>query len=311
MSPDVDHKNRKLTNFLCQELLYDYATDNLDPRRKEDVEEFLKSSRESQREYEMLKRGLKASQLVSRLQVSEDLREALLNFEPQWRKSMREWTLWSSQRGWKILPYAFVGATLVLVILVKKPWRDTGSKDLILAEQTKASMADKPTAIPPAAEATVAAVVPAETAVPAPAPAPAPTTVAAQAPPAKAPAPVEDLADRRESSPAPVRGFLMRGEIDVSDFNNTWPLIRDKIIALGGKAAGSVELGWLRKADESYFHFTVPESSYNELELFLGTFGQVRFSKERHPRVMPEGQIRIILTVKDGPHTNESPTETP
>ncbi|NJL23812.1 MAG: hypothetical protein HC902_00590 [Calothrix sp. SM1_5_4] len=72
------------------------------------------------------------------------------------------------------------------------------------------------------------------------------------------------------SPAATARGFLMRGDLDVSDFDNTWPLIRDKIIALGGKAAGNVELGWLRREDQSYFHFSLPESNYSELELFLG-----------------------------------------
>ena len=96
------------------------------------------------------------------------------------------------------------------------------------------------------------------------------------------------------------RGWLHRADITVNDFHNSWPAIRDKIEALGGKVAGNVELGWLRKPDESYFHFALPESNQKELEVFLSTFGPVRFSKERHPRIMPEKQIRIILTVKDG-----------
>ncbi len=102
----------------------------------------------------------------------------------------------------------------------------------------------------------------------------------------------------------------MRGEIRVEDFANTWPMIREKIVALGGKVAGNVEMGWLRRPDQSYFHFTLPESNYAELELFLGTFGQVQFVKEKHPRVMPEGQIRIILTVKDN-ISNEGTPKTP
>lgn len=107
------------------------------------------------------------------------------------------------------------------------------------------------------------------------------------------------------------RGFLYRAEINVNDFMNSWPSIRDKIVALGGKVAGNVELGWLRRPNEAYFHFSLPESNLNELEIFLGTFSPVRFSKERHPRVMPEGQIRIIMTVKDGMTHHEAPPEAP
>ena len=42
-------KRRKLTKFLCQEMLYDYAVDNLDEERKSSVEEFLRESEESQK----------------------------------------------------------------------------------------------------------------------------------------------------------------------------------------------------------------------------------------------------------------------
>ncbi len=106
------------------------------------------------------------------------------------------------------------------------------------------------------------------------------------------------------------KGWLNRADLEVADFDMAWPAIRSKIIALEGKVAGNVELGWLRQETEAYFHFSVPESNRNELEIFLKTFGPVRLSRERHPRVMPDGQIRIILTVRDGNTIEDSP-ETP
>lgn len=330
---NLDHevKQKKLTRFLCQELLYEYAQGLLTPTREKEMAEYINGCRDSQREFERLKRGALYVQKASQSRVSPAMREALMNFEPQWRKQLRSWTMWSSQRGWRMLPYIFVVLTLISGLIVIKPWEKPAEPDLILAEQLKAEpdMIPPPTVVPPAdspqpipqpeAPAIVAPIVSVNTQ---PAPIippstanvtpPAPTVVTT--PPRAAPAPPvaarEDAADDKASAPAPSRGFIMRGELDVSDFANTWPMIRDKIIALGGKVAGNVELGWLRRKDQSYFHFTIPESNYPELELFLGTFGPVRFSRERHPRVMPEGQIRIILTVKDA-MIDETPAETP
>src|SRR5690606_34510035 len=112
-------------------------------------------------------------------------------------------------------------------------------------------------------------------------------------------APARPAEDQVVKSTPGFSGSLTRGELDVRDFEVDWPLIRDKIVALGGKVAGNVRLGWLGRRGESYFHISLPESNFKELEQYLETFGPVRFSNERHPRVMPQGQIRIILSVKD------------
>jgi hypothetical protein len=343
-----------MTRFLCQELLYEYVSGVLDARRQEDVREHLAECKESQRELEKLKKGLAFSQKASHLQVSPKLHQALLNFEPQWQKRLREWTLWSSERGWKMLPYAFVVLTIVLGLVVTKPWKKQETPEITLAEQLQkepdmiAQDRGKPMAAPVTTPEDATKPAPVETK-------PAEIPVAAAPATAKQAAPITPPSDTKPTSPIPLiakkdvavaasavtvnttspnvlpkpeaakvelgeerskepisgmRGSLTRGEIDVGDFTNSWQAIRDKIVALDGKVAGNVELGWLRRPDQAYFHFTLPESNYSELELYLGTFGPVRFSKERHPRVMPEGQIRIILTVKDAV-THEGSGQTP
>lgn len=354
-----------MTRFLCQELLYEYESGVLDSRREEDVREHLKDCKESQRELDKLKKGLAFAQKASHMEVSPKLHEALLNFEPHWQKQLREWTMWSSQRGWKMLPYVFVLITIALGLVVTKPWKRQETPEITLAEQLrkepdmiaqdqspKDAVMPAPVETKPSETPLVLAPPVAKPAAPVPPPAdlkatpPIPVTerkdVAAAAtsvtvnttspnilpkpeetkmaateagPAAKAVAKknnptAEELSDRSTEAPVSARGSITRGEIDVTDFSNSWPAIRDKILALDGKVAGNVELGWLRRPDQAYFHFTLPESNYSELELFLGTFGPVRFSKERHPRVMPEGQIRIILTVKDAV-THDSGQETP
>ncbi len=343
-SQDVsDFTRKKLTRFLCQELLYEYVTHRLDARREQEINDFLPTCRDTSRELENLNKGLRYSQIAAQVKVTPKLKEALENFEPHWKKQLRAWTLWSSQRGWKMLPYVFVVIALALGVMVTKPWVKTLSEDVMLAEQLKKEpdmVPAPPTPLPPDAPTvstaktstlpngvaaptlptgvaapptvdsppeTVTAVKTKPSPVAAPAPTPAPLVAATE---------IGTAADPDTSKPATEaeqmgRGFLYRAEIEVSDFHNSWPAIRDKVVALGGKVAGNVEMGWLRKQTESYFHFTLPESNYPELELFLGTFSPVRFSKDRHPRVMPEGQIRIILTVKDGMTTNEGSSATP
>lgn len=354
MSLDVEVKHKKMTRFLCQELLYEYVSGVLDARREQDVQEHLKDCKESQRELDKLKKGLAFASKASQMEVSPKLHQALLDFEPHWQKQLREWTMWSSQRGWKMLPYVFVTITIALGLVVTKPWKRQETPDITLAEQLRkepdmiAQDQSKPLSEPAPNPPEIAKSVdtakapelakqaapvapPAETKATPPIPiiakkdvaaaatsvivnttspnvlpkveetkAAATTTASQQKAAAKKNNPTaEELSDRATEAPISARGSITRGEIDVSDFSNSWPAIRDKIISLDGKVAGNVELGWLRRPDQAYFHFTLPESNYSELELFLGTFGPVRFSKERHPRVMPEGQIRIILTVKD------------
>lgn len=366
MNLEHEVKQKKLTRFLCQELMYEYVRGALDEKRARQMDEYIAGCRDSQRELERLKRGLEYTARAAQTRVSPALREALLNFEPHWQKQLRAWTLWSSQRGWRFLPYIFVLLTIGTGLWVFKPWQPTVRDDMILAEQLKAepdmvapstvpqisptetpeqkaadagkaspempAVAAEQPSVPPIAAVKVdtrlaqqdhaaaagpldlnlaksasvtAPVMPTATATAmAPTP-PVPTVVAP-----KAKVVSEDSSDDRTPVPATARGFIMRGDVGVADFSNSWPAIRDKILALGGKVAGNVELGWLRRPDQSYFHFSLPESNFSELELFLGTFGPVRFVKERNPRVMPEGQIRIILTVKDA-ITNEGTPETP
>jgi hypothetical protein len=341
---DSEFTRKKLTKFLCQELLYEFVTHNLDSAREKEVTDYLATCRDSQRELDNLNKGLRFAMSGAKTKVSPAMLNALENFEPQWKKQMRAWTIWSSQRGWKSLPYVFVAGILILGIAVARPWVSKTDADVTLAEQLKMEPDMLPQAPPqempktPTMEPLVMAQSSAVTVKPESAPykpdlmetivkdwVPTLRTLKPSVIIAQGSAAIEAAAERAKVSSkeaeaqntiatvdeAMGRGYLFRTIMQVPDFQNSWPAIRDKIVALGGKVAGNVELGWLRKGDESYFHFTLPESNMNELEIFLGTFGPVQFSKDRHPRVMPEGQIRIIMSVKDGMTQNEAPAETP
>lgn len=326
MNPETEFTRKKLSKFICQELLYEFVTHSLDSLREQEVTNYLATCRESQREFDNLNKGLRYTEKARAVAISPKLIEALENFEPHWKKRLRAWTLWSSARGWRLLPYIVSALAVILGLVVMKPWVQKVDQDVLLAEQLKI----EPEAEPARPKAASREAAPENAATPNIAAAPnvgaapstaapnvgAPPTAPVTSPtplPAAAPAvrPTESTPQKADETEAMGRGALYRAEMSVEDFNNSWPAIRDKIVALGGKAAGNVELGWLRKSTESYFHFSLPESNLNELEIFLATFSPVRFSKERHPRVMPEGQIRIIMSVKDGMTQNEAPAETP
>jgi hypothetical protein len=93
-------------------------------------------------------------------------------------------------------------------------------------------------------------------------------------------------------------GELYRGRVDVTNVPAISPKLVDKIAELGGRKAGQVELGW-NKGGSSYFHFTMPQSRYDELVEYFKEYGNLKIQKEKHERVMPEGVMRLIITVEE------------
>lgn len=93
---------------------------------------------------------------------------------------------------------------------------------------------------------------------------------------------------------------VYRGQITVTDFDQVASIIRDRIIAIGGKKAGEVELGWIKNRNISYFHFIFPTEKREELVAFIQQYGQLNYKFEPHPRVLPIGQSRFIIEVYKG-----------
>lgn len=127
--------------------------------------------------------------------------------------------------------------------------------------------------------------------------------VAAAPAPSNVPSAGEAADAAPEDKPSPlheaVKGELYRWFLNTDDLEAVTSEIKQKIVALHGEKARKVELGWQSKNDESYFHFTLPESNQDELVRYIKTFGPVRMLKEKHPVVMPQGKMRIILIVKE------------
>ncbi|MNS93155.1 hypothetical protein D3C72_1273110 [compost metagenome] len=228
---------------------------------------------------------------------------------------------WPQGLKWGLEALVVVG--VVVSLLTVAPWEkiaklnfSTGSKEVILAEVDKPQNSEPEKAdVPEFVDEGIKTAKNAGT--PAASPAPAASAVIEKAPVAKAPvheippppaAPPAKIADKKEpkeiaengaTANATGGGFLYRGEIDITGIQTVGPKIIDKIKELGGRKAGDVELGWQKTPHSMYFHFTLPEAKYPELEAFLATYGKARISKLKHPRVMPDGIIRLILTVDE------------
>jgi hypothetical protein len=325
---------REVSSFIGHELLYDYLTNSLDAERTQAVADHIKYSRDAQLDLAKIENGQTYADSLSKTVVSQPVIEQI-NMQASYLTTLLQKTnfaKWPQGLKWGLEALVVVG--VVVSLLTVAPWEKIakinlpGSKEVILAEVSKtertateekqvpefvdegikAPKAGAETAKTAATKTPAAATVPAATV--AVAPVPAPTTAkpaksaALEIPPPPAPPVVAaKVAEKKEAADtAPAAGgggFLYRGEIALTGLPTVGPKLVDKILELGGRKAGDVELGWQKTPHSLYFHFTLPEAKYAELEAFLATYGKARISKEKHPRVMPDGIIRLILTVDE------------
>ncbi len=96
----------------------------------------------------------------------------------------------------------------------------------------------------------------------------------------------------------PAEGGLYRGVLFVTKLAETNELIKKKMLDLGAIKAGEVELGWMKSIDMAYYHLLVPEENKPQLEAFLKKTGRLVLKFEKHPRLIPAGQKRFIIEVK-------------
>ncbi len=350
-----DKKKRKLTPFLCQELLYDYAIDSLDTDRRAAVEEHLEENSDSRRTLETIHKGFDYASKLSEFEISESLVSRLQESENIISISKKisnyndypDWVKWSLASLLASLCIAMIAVVVPWKTLIKRS--STDSKTVVLAplsnenedkeqEQDDANAEHEssgdfdesgaPVEDPaPVPQATVAAVKPipsgsippleklpkvASTATPTPAPKPlviakpVATPVIASTPVAALDTSEQEAADADAAAVHEVAGqtdemakakaFVYRGSMTVANIEDVSDQIVQQIKELGGAKAGEVELGW-KRGTLRYFHFTLPQASEERLLELLRAYGPVRISKDPHPRVMPEGQVRFILSI--------------
>ncbi len=335
---------RKLTPFLCQEMLYDYAVDRLDEDRRAAVDEFLKTDKECQKILEGIRAALVFTESLGKTQLRTDIAFHVRESENAISLSRKysSWKEWPEALRWSLtaIGVSVVVAGVVAIIPWNKipslrpkrsdtievaaiarptdkqieaaqeqqemepaaPGADEGSGDDVIDTPDVADVG-KPTARPPMEgdHDEGEGPVPVSAIKPTPAPTPkstgTPVQVAAtkSAEPAKAPM-SEEAETEPEKKEAKAKGFVYRAFMNLSNLDEIGPKITEHIIELGGEKAGEVELGWKRGSGR-YYHFAVPEENEEKLLEKLRAYGPVRISKDPHPRVMPQGQLRFILWV--------------
>lgn len=108
----------------------------------------------------------------------------------------------------------------------------------------------------------------------------------------------DDTKLNQKISSAP-SGGLYRGTIIVKNLKSTNQDLISKLTALGAKKAGEVELGWLKSNNTAYYHFTMSDSKINEARVFFQKTGKLDMKFESHPRLIPAGNKRFIIEVKE------------
>ncbi|UXR65557.1 hypothetical protein EZJ49_04735 [Bdellovibrio bacteriovorus] len=300
---------REMSPFIGHELLYDFLTDSLDPERRAAVADHVKFSRDAQLDLSKIENGQKYAERLADTRVSEPIIEQINAPSSYLTVLMQKsnFDKWPQGLKWGLEALVVVG--VIVTLLSVTPWQKVmqlgslgGSKDMVLAEisktETTAVVEEQPEFVDEGAKETPAEVTakspdkasvkPDVKASPA-TPTPTPTTVAAKTP------------EKAAEVPAVTGGggFLYRGEIEATNIETIGPKVTDKIIELGGRKAGSVELGWKKTPTSMYYHFTIPEAKYQDLMNSLAAYGKPKFSKEKHPRVMPDGIIRLIFTLDE------------
>lgn len=311
---------REVTPFIGHELLYDYIADRLDEERKAAVEDHLKFSVDAQLDLAKIQRGYDYAKKLGETEVSEPIISRISTPSSYLTVLLQKSNFDKWPQGIKWGLEALVVVTVIVTLLTVTPWQKVldlqvfkSSKDMVLAEVRKGAPTstvesevvgrdDKPQFADEDAKE-LGAVAESGTKGPSIPKVTLKDEVAVAKSPTPTPSPVSTpttkAEEKAETVAASAGGFLYRGEIAITNISVNGAKITEKIISLGGRKAGSVELGWQKTPTSMYYHFTIPEAKYEELNTFLATYGTPQIAKEKHVRVMPDGIIRLILIVDE------------
>ncbi len=293
-------KKRELSEFMTQELLYDYVNGLLDHERKKSVEEALEKSDDIKADLQTIERGIEYLDNLSKIDVSTILAQEVsqrITYFGQ-IKIMMSYENWPPFVKWTL--EAVLVISFVIIVSLLAPWGQfkdfimrSKTSDLILAELPKSESngpseslnsiekvekghfedegeekkTTKPIGTAPVLEN--------------------PKTVA----------PLSAVTNSTEEQKK--QGFVYRGILSIVNVEVGTSKLKDMIVELGGRKAGEVELGWRRNEGDYYFHFTIPESKFDRLQENFKTLGTVKLSKDPHPRIMPDGILRMIITTEE------------
>ncbi|MCB0393564.1 MAG: hypothetical protein KDD25_03355 [Bdellovibrionales bacterium] len=305
---------RHLSEFLCRELLYDYAIGDLDPIRKVAVQESLESFPELEDELKALEHGIRYLNKISETEISEPLYHRVIE-DNSWFSKINNFKSWPNWVRWSLEAGLVAGLVVLTISLVPDEFwmKDTsrweiGSTELGTSqaelemsdetdEEAEITQKEEEGPTPTGSEDVASAKISGDES----------ETAATEPGETKS---TEATATTRKADKR-AKGYVIRMYMFSDRVDEITPLIVEKIENIGGKKAGEVRLGW-RKKQGSYFHFSIPEDKNSEFTRFISQFGDVRISKDEHPRVMPEGTERYILWVEEvNARTNDGDEESP
>lgn len=274
----------KTGELFLKESLYGYLTGNLSAQDSHLLQKELTQNLVLAKEKKELEAALAYCQKLSQFQVAKEYIEFIDSNASVWNRWLLliAWKSWPQSLRWAV--EAAVISMAAVVFGIAMPWQKIfvwESNEQAQSFEVKISPLVKPISVEKVDEPKNSAV-----------------QVAAKSEPIPPPVlPVQEIQSTpEESTKSANKGFVYRGRLlpKSSEFSDQ---LISEISKLGGQKAGQVPLGWKRSDGSSYFHFTLPESSYSSLLAAMEASGTVRISKDPHGRVMPEGQIRIILEV--------------
>jgi hypothetical protein len=318
----IPKDSRKLSEFLAKGLALDYVLGALDPDRKASFELALKEFPSLQEEIKRIKSGLEMAKRLQQIELKPQLATELGNQVSYFESLKAVFNIEKMPPALRLSIEGIFIALAVATLAVVIPWNSVlemnfGPQQVVLSEVVKNSseeghletaINDQGTVQYPddvnvqkaqqvsGTAQTVSESIP---------PIAAQTAQVTKGPIAQAPVkPAEKLPETKNLAATPAEsrtddskaGALYRGTVHVTNFKAVTPKFVEKLQELGGRKAGQVELGWL-KGESSYFHFTIPDGKYEEMEIFFKTYGNLVVQRESHERIMPDGIRRVIITV--------------
>jgi hypothetical protein len=296
--------DQELSCFFVRELFPLKSEGTLDSARKKKIESHLATCKECKSYYDKLEKARTTIMALAGTKPTAAMIDYLKAEHHFWIDSIKRlgWSSWPATLKWAVeLSLVTVGLILTVHYF---PWLGLARTVQNMRPQAPVVVA----ASTPVPEPEVTPVVTAATAIPglvtvAQATA-APQVVAANPKPVS-----ESSKDEEENSQTAgvvpneaeqkMAGFVWRGSLKVEELNDDLAQRVTKVITdLGGTKAGQVELGY-HQGQQRYYHFILPEENYEKFLSVLNEEGIVQLTKERHPRVIRSGHMRIIMTVEE------------
>lgn len=307
-------RKRTLSRFFAKELILDYVEQRLDAGRSQAMKEYLAKDKELSRDVEAVKAAIEYVDRLREIEIAPQLVSEIETARVGWARwvEILAWRNWPDVARWSIEAFvvaAVLAATASLLPLNRLArWLPKPAQELVLAETKPDQVVqqEEPTLIPPKTTEVAAQVANQPKIISANEIAPpkpeVKDSVAVEKEVKSEPEGAETLSEEGgtpvTATGAKPKGLVYRAFMSAATIDETTASVKQLVETLGGTKAGQVDLGW-RKSQGTYFHFALPESNYDKLIEGLRTFGPVRIYKDPHWRLMPEGQIRLILFIED------------